>query len=329
MELTPIEVRVVSTALKRFRSFLERDLAEPLTRELRGFRPRVLDEVFQELDVIGNQLAVGDSDAKVHGIHRRMLKSVIAHRRRELGTEIDGPRQRTGNRDAIVFLEKELRVLDHLTRTDWFIDAEAARLPRLTDFLSLRYAEAALGAQVELLPRVFDEKFGILEAPTLFMPDLGSYRKRCRLRQLSCCVAFVDIDDFKRFNTVLGETRVDQDILPAFMEIVERHVFSRGHAYRFGGDEYVLLLPNSDRLEAVAEVQDIAASVARMVIPKLDEPLTISAGVCHVSPDCVLTDREVLERANQAERRAKASGKNRVTSYGSERYREEDIVVHE
>ena len=52
-----------------------------------------------------------------------------------------------------------------------------------------------------------------------------------------------NIDKFKDFNTKYGETQIDVRLLPRFMAALEAHVYSRGFAYRFGGDEYVVLLP--------------------------------------------------------------------------------------
>jgi diguanylate cyclase (GGDEF)-like protein len=223
----------------------------------------------------------------------------------------------------------------------WFSEVTPARLPRLTDYLSLRYAEQALGRgeqalgrgeqalgrSGELAPRVYDEKFGILEAPALLFSDLATYRRRCGLRRVTVCLVYLDIDDFKGFNTRFGETRIDRDLLPAFMELLEAHVFAHGHAYRFGGDEYVMLLPNYPPEDAVRLVQRFQSALRELALPGIEPPPTISAGICPVGPDCILTDREALERANRAKNHAKQHGKDRVAWYRGELYRDDLLAL--
>jgi diguanylate cyclase (GGDEF)-like protein len=322
-----VEAKVVRAAIDRFREAIDAELGTPIRAELRDFRPPALAELAQELEIIGQQLTLGQPPIGVHEIHTRLLKSVVAYCRRAVASEVDGPRHRTANREAIRFLDKELRVLDQIVTAPWFSSVAPARVPRLTDYLSVRFAERALGDTIELSPRVYDEKFSILEAPALFLDDLACYRRRCALRRAEICVVYVDIDDFKAFNTQYGETRVDRDVLPAFMELLEAHTFAHGHAYRFGGDEYVVLLPNMDGETAVAFMRRFSERLRELSLPGIDALPTVSAGICPVGPDCILTDREAQDRANRAKNAAKATGKNRIACYGGELYRDEDLTT--
>jgi len=318
-----VEAKILRSAITRFAEAMEAELAAPIRAQLRDYRPVDLVDLDQELALVSLQLGNGDPPFVVHDIHARLLKAVVAHQRRALASEIDEPRRRTGHREAIRYLEKELRVLDDIVNAPWFSEVAPARLPRLTDWLSLRFAEQALGSGEALVPRVYDEKFGILEAPALFFSDLAAYRRRCGLRRVSICVVYLDIDDFKAFNSRYGETRIDRDLLPAFMELLEAHAFAHGHAYRFGGDEYVVLLPNYPREDAVRLLQRFQAALRELALAGIESTPTISAGICPVEPDCILTDREALERANRAKNHAKAQGKDRVAWYRGELYRDD------
>jgi len=326
-EFDAVQAKILRSAVTSFQEAVQEELAAPIRTQLRDYRPAELVELDQELALVGLQLGSGEAPFVVHDIHARLLKAVVTHQRRALASEIDEPRRRTGHRDAIRYLEKELRVLDDVIETPWFSEVAPARLPRLTDYLSLRFAEQALGGTEGLAPRVYDEKFGILEAPALFVSDLAAYRRRCALRRVPVCVVFLDIDDFKGFNSRYGETRVDRDLLPAFMELLEAHAFAHGHAYRFGGDEYVVLLPNYPREDAVRLVRRFQSALRGLSLAGIDESLTVSAGICPVEPDCILTDREVLERANRAKNHAKTHGKDRVAWYRGELYRDEQLEV--
>ena len=320
-----VEAKILRAAITSFREAMEAELAQPIRDQLRGYRPPELAELDQELALVGKLLSNGASTISVHKVHSRLLKAVVTRQRRALAAEIDEPRRRTGHRETIRYLEKELRVLDNVVHAPWFSEVTTARLPRLTDYLSLRFAEQTLGQAEPLAPRTYDEKFHILEAPTLFISDLSAYRRRCGLRRVPICVVFLDIDDFKGFNTRYGETRVDRDVLPAFMEQLESHVFAHGHAYRFGGDEYVLLLPNTHGPDARRLLHRFQAALRDLGLPGIEQPLTVSAGICPVGPDCILTDREVLERANRAKNHAKAQGKDRLAWYCGELYRDEHL----
>jgi len=340
IELDGIQSHVLVRCIERYRIDIERELGDALASELRGFRPAELRELFEELDVVMRQLAVRPTvfsqapnepwpSTSVHGVHARLLKRVVVTERRKLAQDVDAPRQKTTHREAILWLERELRVLDQIMQSEWFLDARPARIPRLTDFVSIRHAEAARPDLAREPVREIDDKFRVLWAPSAFLPDLAWYRARCELRETSVTVVYLDIDDFKAFNTRWGETRVDRDLLPPFMELLEAHVFAHGHAYRLGGDEYVALLPNADGAWALAFVRRFTRALEDLRCPGIDLKPTVSAGLVTVGPGSFLTDREVLARADRAKAFAKASGKRRIAGYTGELMTESDLAVLE
>ncbi len=176
-------------------------------------------------------------------------------------------------------------------------------------------------------PREYDEKFHILEAPALFLPDLSYYRAKCRFRDAPIAVAYLDLDDFKALNTRYTETVVDLKLLAPFMELLEAHAFARGHAYRFGGDEYVVLLPNTSERWAVEQLRELQARLAAARFDGIARAPTVSIGLCAVDVDCFLTEREVQARANLAKNFVKAREKGRIASYRGALFREEDLVL--
>ncbi len=319
--------KILKACVKRFEATFRREVVDIIREQMRGFEPPEVLEVLQELRVIDSQLGRGLQPSSVHPIHAKLLRHVVLAQRRELASAIDGPRQKTAHKGAIRHLERETQALEAMMEAPWFADVGATRVPRLTHFLSIRYAEEALGAALHLAPREYDEKFHILEAPSLFLADLAYYRARCTLRDTGVSVAYVDVDDFKRYNTKYSETRVDRDLLPTLMETIEAHVFAHGHAYRFGGDEYVLLLPNSDREWVCRFLKDLCAKVSTTEYVGIAEAPTLSIGLCHLSVDCALTDMEALARANQAEAFAKAKGKDTIATYRGELYRPQDLEI--
>jgi GGDEF domain-containing protein len=111
------------------------------------------------------------------------------------------------------------------------------------------------------------------------------------------------------------------------MELLEAHTFARGHAYRFGGDEYVLLLPNTSERWAVELLRELSARLTTASFYGIQATLSVSAGLCHVDVDCMLTDREVLAKANLAKNFVKANEKGRIAHYSGPLFREEDLAL--
>lgn len=168
----------------------------------------------------------------------------------------------------------------------------------------------------EFAPREFDEKFQILTAPGLRMKDLAYYRSQCcELRARPVTVGYLDIDDFKAFNDRLTETRVDRELLPKFMRVIEAMVFGQGQAYRIGGDEYFVILPNKDQVASVDFFTKLQIAIGSADYSDIGDVPTISIGVCEVTIDTFLTDQLIEDRAVAAKHFAKAQGKNCVAGY--------------
>lgn len=174
----------------------------------------------------------------------------------------------------------------------------------------------------------YDEKFHILQSPTQFLPRLRECRIESWLRQTEITVAFIDIDNFKSFNNKYTESIVDRDVLPRIMQTIESHTYSRGWAYRFGGDEYILLLPNMGQGAAEQFLLELQARLRSLVIAAIDEDITVSIGLCTVAADSFLTDMEIQEAANKAKEHAKKVGrKNRIGMYKGPLSRREDLYI--
>jgi len=137
-------------------------------------------------------------------------------------------------------------------------------------------------------------------------------RRACRYgRPLSAIM--LDIDRFKRANDTYGHTVGDhllQEVAQSFRQELRR-VDVVG---RYGGDEFVVMLPEND-LDAARQVAErLRKSIARRQIatPKGSAKITASLGVAAV--DCEETSLEqLLARADQALYAAKQSGRNRVS----------------
>lgn len=156
-------------------------------------------------------------------------------------------------------------------------------------------------------PREQDQKFKILFSPGQAIKDFGQWV--CELGTLGSQIAviFIDLDNFKALNTKYTEPRIDNCLLPEAMRLVESLTRTRGGAYKHGGDEYVIILPNHDLDEAVNFAEKVRRAFAQHEFKVNGDTvqLTFSAGVA-LWPDHGSTYEEVLTNASAAKQIAKA-----------------------
>jgi diguanylate cyclase (GGDEF)-like protein len=243
---------------KQSESYLEglkKNIVVKLQSQIGYKLPSELDSVLGRLSALiqllkkrnqgegGREIAIRDEHA-VPEEFASVIKRVVLHQRRIVASRLEEPLSKTFHPELIGNLEKELEPIRRLMEAPWFLEAQALRVPHLTEFLAIKFVEEMDKSSLALEKREYDEKFHILQTPSLFPKDLRYFREKCELRSNGLMVAYLDVDDFKGFNTRYGETRVDRDILPRFMELMETHLYTHGYGYRYGGDEYIMLLPN-------------------------------------------------------------------------------------
>ncbi len=122
---------------------------------------------------------------------------------------------------------------------------------------------------------------------------------------------FVDLDDFKRINDSYGHDAGDTVLLEVAQRLTAQ-VRSQDRVARLGGDEFVVVCENMTPADAELVASRIIASAALPIVLKNGETVvTASCGI--VSGWLGATASELIERADAAMYRAKASGRNRVS----------------
>ncbi len=125
-------------------------------------------------------------------------------------------------------------------------------------------------------------------------------------------VVLFDLDHFKAINDNFGHG-VGDEALRATASATREMLRGSDHAARFGGEEFVLLLPETSADDAVIVAEKLRAQIAGLEVEGLDREVTASFGVA-AYPDDEVTAEGLIETADAALYRAKAAGRNRVES---------------
>lgn len=118
-----------------------------------------------------------------------------------------------------------------------------------------------------------------------------------------------DLDHFKRINDLHGH-HVGDVVLREFARIVQSHCRDTDLVARFGGEEFVILMPEVGVAEANACAERMRATLAQSTIPPLAQPVTASFGVAELMPG--EGSDSLVRRADQALYAGKTAGRNRV-----------------
>lgn len=122
----------------------------------------------------------------------------------------------------------------------------------------------------------------------------------------------IDIDHFKRFNDTYGHSAGDQ-VLRIMAEFLQNSIRQSDYVFRMGGEEFLVLLPNTSREQAFIRASTWCARFAAIKIPLEEETVcaTFSAGIAIYPADADRIDT-LLDLADKALYKAKAAGRNRV-----------------
>ncbi|HVU90173.1 MAG TPA: diguanylate cyclase [Pirellulales bacterium] len=130
---------------------------------------------------------------------------------------------------------------------------------------------------------------------------------------LSCVLC--DIDFFKAVNDTYGHVTGDI-ILKAFAQVLNSQCRETDHLCRYGGEEFCILLTDTDEKQALQWAQRIRETLHAMALPANGHPLTItvSFGIAELD-DSVEKSNELFDRADNALRIAKHTGRDRAVCY--------------
>jgi diguanylate cyclase (GGDEF)-like protein len=146
--------------------------------------------------------------------------------------------------------------------------------------------------------------------------DLGETERLTSMSGKPASVIMIDIDHFKAYNDMLGHTAGDE-VLRMVAQRIQDEVRPEDRVYRYGGEEFLVLLRETTLEEGESVAARIAHGVCSLSLPhEQNRPwgvLTVSAGVSAIDPENPQV-ADAVAAADTALYRSKASGRNTVAT---------------
>jgi diguanylate cyclase (GGDEF)-like protein len=160
-----------------------------------------------------------------------------------------------------------------------------------------------------------DALTGLFNRSQLFV-TLEQEVSRTRRSDRGFCVLMIDLDGLKAINDTGGHLRGDE-VLRAIGAVISRSTRTVDSAYRFGGDEFVVLLPETDIVGAFVVAEKIRLGAEELDVTigggtAAEPQVSVSIGlVSH--PEDGLSAEELMAAADRAMYQAKSLGKNQIS----------------
>jgi diguanylate cyclase (GGDEF)-like protein len=208
-----------------------------------------------------------------------------------------GVLQLTEREGEEVFTPRDLSLLERLSQQA----TAAIRKARLEEEVqSLR-----VSSSIDHLTGVYNRRYLDERLPVEF--------QRAKRFGQPLAVAMLDIDSFKNMNDAMGHEYGD-NVLKLIAGTVRQQLRSVDMLARFGGDEFVLVLPGTDATGALSTVEKIRRIIEATELPgerptSAGRRFTVSVGIA-VYPDTSTSAEDLLRRADQSLLQAKTAGRN-------------------
>lgn len=149
-----------------------------------------------------------------------------------------------------------------------------------------------------------------------FDASLPSFWQRAKQKKTPLAMILVDMDRFKQFNNTYGYQAGDQCLKKIANTMAECTQGDEVRIARFGGEQFAVILPDSDTEVAQTVAEKIRNQVESLQIPHSEEGITgvvtVSVGVASMLPTKDTHYEQLIAKTNQALYQAKSNGRNQV-----------------
>jgi two-component system cell cycle response regulator len=251
-----------------------------------------------------------DADVQIHEDSVSRKHAVIRRRQQDLAFVIEDRNSTNGT-----FINMEKQVKSVLYDQDLISIGETTFKFIAGDSLELAYHEELHKlATLDPMLQIYNKKF--------FLEYLEQKYYYSQLSQTKFSLVLFDADHFKRINDTYGHQAGDR-VLQHIAATVKANLRASDIFSRYGGEEFSIVLPESDAGQARITAEKLRRVIESTGIRhhKTDINITISLGVASFRPgeSAIRSCRELIEHADSALYQAKEMGRNRVVVYQDER----------
>jgi diguanylate cyclase (GGDEF)-like protein len=188
----------------------------------------------------------------------------------------------------------------------------------LGSFAAMAIANAKLHNRTKLLA-ITDALTG-LHNHRYFQQVFSLELSRSKRYQKPLSLIMLDVDNFKKFNDTHGHPNGDRALI-AIGKIMGETLRNVDFAFRYGGEEFVILLPDTAQMPALLVAERLRENIERDVVKSLEgitgQPVTVSVGVASF-PENGDRKEELFGKVDELMYKAKRCGKNKVYYVGME-----------
>lgn len=187
---------------------------------------------------------------------------------------------------------------------------ETAYINRLMKFTSI-----GIQNNIHHQSSITDLKTGLYNH-SFFLERLEEELARVKRHDEMFALLMIDIDHFKKFNDTYGHLAGDK-VLTALSKILLRLTRREDVAARFGGEEFILLITQTQQDTAWFIAERIRTTIADETVAYGDQNLhvTVSIGIRHVSTHSHAQSASLIEETDEALYKSKKGGRNKTTFY--------------
>lgn len=271
--------------------------ADTLTR-LRSAQRKYVLGLFAgsyNLDYVNNRLRIGLVHKRI-GVEPKLYLAAVQALRESLDNLLREGLPDVENRARVALAVDKLFMFDIALVFETYIRSLVAEIETSKD-RSEQYARSLeekvreRTKQLEEMART-DPLTGLLNFRHL-EESLSQALLAARRRSEPLTVAYIDVNNFKHVNDTLGHQRGDE-ILRSVAGVIMRAARAEDRCFRYGGDEFCVILPNMGEMEA----QRGYRARVEAELAKLKDPVTVSMGFVEAVPPDYLAPEEMINRAD-------------------------------
>ncbi len=119
----------------------------------------------------------------------------------------------------------------------------------------------------------------------------------------------LDIDHFKKVNDNYGHQAGDT-VLREVSKVIMKGIREIDTASRYGGEEFMVILPNTERENARVGAERMRSGISQHAFPEIEGPITVSIGVAGLPDPAIESEDRLIRCVDHALYRAKQNGRN-------------------